>query len=133
MALPPSWIESLVQQLSYCLFPTELPAPLGCHYHFEAGCWEIALFPPMRRPGRGENHASSCRPSTFTFDIQQASMLFEELQHIDWVAMPADRENEAGPHLLIEGVVNNHTVLVRICSEVPARFQNEQDLIVQEK
>lgn len=134
MALPPTWIESLVQQLSYCLFPTELPSPLGCHYHFEMGCWEIALFPPLRQEqAEDEFHPAPCRPSRFTFDLKQATSLFEELQHIDWVAMPIDQENEVGPHLLLEGIVNNQPVLIRICSEVPARFQNELDLIVQEK
>ncbi len=134
MALPPAWIENLVQQLSYCLFPTELPSPLGCHYHYERGCWEIALFPPLRQEHAvDEFRPAACRPSRFTFDLKQATTLFEELQHIDWVAMPIDHENEVGPHLLLEGIVNNQSVLIRICAEVPARFQNETDLIVQEK
>jgi len=72
------------------------------------------------------------RPSPFTFDIQQALKVFDDLHHVDWVAMPITSENEAGPHLLLEGTVNDHSVLMRICAEVPARFQHEQDLIVQE-
>lgn len=133
MVRPPSWIEEFVQQLSYCLLPQEVPAPLGCHYHHEDGCWEIALFPAMRKPSRSEEYGREYRFSPFTFDLQQALPMFEEIQHLDWVAMPASHENEVGPHLLIEGVVNNEAVLMRICAEVPLRFQQEPDLIVQER
>ncbi|MBB02617.1 MAG: hypothetical protein ACE37I_20790 [Rubinisphaera brasiliensis] len=132
MAIPPTWIENFVQQLSYCLFPTEVPAPLGCHYHYEAGCWEVAIFPSMRKSEPSESYEAAYRPSPFTFDIQQALKVFDDLHHVDWVAMPTNSENEAGPHLLLEGTVNDHSVLMRICAEVPARFQHEQDLIVQE-
>lgn len=133
MAIPPNWTEDFVQQLSYCLFPAEVPAPLGCHYHFEMGCWEIAIFPSMRKNARGDYYLEEYRPSPFTFDIQQMLPLFEDIQHLDWVAIPTSLENEVGPHLLIEGVVDGHCVLVRICSEVPLRFQQEPGLMLQEK
>jgi hypothetical protein len=130
MVIPPSWIEEFVQQVSYCLFPQEVPAPLGCHYHYEIGCWEIALFPSQQRRRGGVRQE---RPSPFSFDIRQVLPLFEELEHLDWVAMPISEENEVGPHLLIEGVVGNHPVLLRICSEIPLRFAQEQELSVYEK
>lgn len=133
MALPPSWIEKFVQQLSLCLLPSGTPAPLGCHYHFEMGCWEIAIFPSMKKKNEAESYAPTFRPTPFSFDIQQALPLFEEVQHLDWIAMPVSAENEAGAHLLLEGIVNDLPVLIRICAEVPKRFQHDQDLIVQEK
>jgi len=133
MALPPSWIEEFVQQLSLCLFPQGTPAPLGCHYHFEAGCWEIAIFPSMRKKSSNVySNEPSYSPSPFSFDIQQALPLFEEIQHLDWIAMPATSENETGHHLLLEGIVEDVAVLIRVCAEVPKRFQHDQDLIVQE-
>lgn len=129
MVIPPSWIEEFVQQVSYCLFPEEVPAPLGCHYHEELGCWEIALFPSQRRR-RGYREE---RPSPFSFDIRQMLPLFDELEHLDWVAVPMSEENEVGPHLLIEGEVHGNPVLLRICAEIPLRFVQEQQLSVQEK
>ncbi len=133
MALPPSWIEEFVQQLSLCLFPQGTPTPLGCHYHYEAGCWEIAIFPSMRKKSSNVySNEPAYSPSPFSFDIQQALPLFEEIQHLDWIAMPATSENETGHHLLLEGIVEDVAVLIRVCAEVPKRFQHDQDLIVQE-
>ncbi|MBL4886245.1 MAG: hypothetical protein JKY95_17150, partial [Planctomycetaceae bacterium] len=59
--------------------------------------------------------------------------LFEELQHLDWITVPVSADNEAGHHLLIEGIVNDLPVLIRVCAEVPQRFQHDQELIVQER
>lgn len=133
MALPPSWIEEFVQQFSLCLFPQGIPTPLGCHYHFQAGCWEIAVFPSMRKK-KSNYYTGDQRfsPSPFSFDIHQALSLFEEVQHIDWVAIPVSSENETGHHLLIEGIVEGAAVLIRVCAEVPKRFQHDRDLIVRE-
>ncbi len=139
MALPPLWIEEFVQQFSLCLFPQGPATPLGCHYHFESGCWEIAVFPSMRRKKISKHEPSNYEPvdqlffpSPFSFDVHQALPLFEEIQHIDWIAIPASSENETGHHLLIEGIVEGSAVLIRVCAEVPKRFQHDQDLIVHE-
>ncbi len=84
MAFPPSWIEDFVHQLSLCLFPQGAPSPLGCHYHFDTGCWEIAIFPSMRKKpsenqfSRQNQKSETFHPSPFSFDIQQALPLFEE-------------------------------------------------------
>ncbi|MCG6155423.1 hypothetical protein [Rubinisphaera margarita] len=130
MAFPPSWIEDFVHQLSYSIFPHEVPTPLGCHYHQEQGAWEVALFPSMRRVKDHRREKDSLFPAAFSFDIQQALPLFEELHHLDWVAMPMTGENEVGPHLLFEGIVDGEPVLIRICSEIPRRFQSDPDLII---
>jgi len=130
MSYPPSWLEEFVQKISYSLFPHSYPAPLGCHYHLEGETWEIALFPSMRETADDEIGAKRIVPSAFSFDVQQASAHFDDLQHLDWVASPVTEENEVGPHLLFEGTVDNETVLIRVCAEVPRKFQADPDLLV---
>ncbi|TWT63415.1 hypothetical protein [Rubinisphaera italica] len=131
MAYPPTWIEDFVRQLAYSIFPQDFPTPLGCHYHQEGDCWEVAVFPSMRRvSGRGFEE-ESLATSAFSFDVQQSLALFEELHHLDWVTAPRSEENEAGPHLLFEGIALGEPVLIRVCAEIPTRFQSDPDLIVQ--
>ena len=130
MAYPPNWIEDFVRKLSHSLFPQTAHSPLGCHYHLEEDCWEVTIFPSLTNHLDQESGDWMTQPAAFTFDIQQAMPLFEEIFHIDWITVPMNEENEIGPHLQFEGIVNGETILIRLCSDIPKRFQSDPDLNV---
>lgn len=129
MAYPPIWLEEFVHQLACHIFPENFPNPLACHYHQEASCWEVALFPS--RVQNQDTTKTSSEASFFSFDVQQAMSAFDDLLHLDWITSPITAQNEVGPHLAMEGIVQGEHLLIRICAQVPKRFQTDPSLMMQ--
>lgn len=122
MAVPSDWLATLANELALRIHPVDPLAPLGCHYTFHAGCWEITLFVSTTEVVGGECDGEAFA-SAFQFDLAGIEFLFERVTSLGWQPIDLGDGDDLGPHIAIEGVRDGHSVWVRVTACPPAGFQ----------
>jgi len=131
MPNPPTWLKELADKAANCLSPVDLLSPVGCHYAFEAGHWEVTLFASDTEIVGGEKDGIS-RPSPFILDVLSLQRLFEDIRECHWQPQRIGREDELGAHFSILGTFTGENVWLRILSRAPDRFETGRQARVYE-
>ncbi len=97
-------------------------APIGCHYHYEDGLWEIAIFASRTEVVGGERDGLRF-PSRFILDVKGLLAMFSSVEAVEWQALPQGSDDEIGANLAILGQCQGGRVCLRIPSEAPHRFE----------
>ncbi len=116
----PFWIQKLTDQITPYMSPLGVSAPVGCHtFHDEENdVWEISLFTSQTEVLGGEFDGTSFH-SNFVLDINSVIQVFDKVEHLEWQAIPIDKQDGLGSHISIEGIYNNNSVWLRILSKPP--------------
>ncbi len=119
---PPSWLAELAKSVTSLMHAHDILAPIGCHYHYKDGLWEITIFASRTEVVGGERDGLRF-PSRFILDVQGLLELFSSVEAIEWQALPQGSDDEIGANLAILGECNGGRVCLRIPSEAPHRFE----------
>ena len=124
MPSPPSWLSDMANHLASLMHDVDVLSPIGCHYfhNHHKDEWEVTVFASSTEVVGGEWDGYHT-PSKFCFDILRAFEIFDEIKVVAWQALPVSYEDELGPHISIEGLVEGHKVWVRILSESPESIE----------
>jgi len=121
MARLPGWIKDLADSSAVYLVPTDILAPIGCHYCRVGDVWEISLFVSRTEIVGGEYDGSQ-RGSKFILDVPALMELFESVPDVQWQAQSHGEDYELGPHLALIGIYAGHKVCLQILADAPLRF-----------
>ena len=121
MTAPPEWLTRLSEHLLGAVIPSDVLAPVGCHYTCVDSIWEVTLFPGATEVVGGAMDGKRCT-SRFTLDLATVHGLMSEIGDFYWQTLPYDRNDELGPHVAIAGKYEDHQVWVRILARAPQRF-----------
>lgn len=124
MPTPPSWLNTMANQVASLMSDVDVLSPIGCHFFHNANRdeWEVSLFASNTEIVGGEWDGVMA-PSKFCFDILKLGAIFEEVQAIHWQALPVDYDDQLGSHISIEATYEGHQVWVRILAESPEEFE----------
>lgn len=124
MPAPPSWLNSMANQVASLMYDVDVLSPIGCHFFFNDSRneWEVTLFASNTEIVGGE-WDGVLAPSKFCFDILKVGQIFGEIQAMHWQALPVDFDDQLGPHVSIEGTYEGHQVWVRVLAESPEEFE----------
>jgi len=131
MPSPPEWLQDLADAASLQMIPADILAPIGCHFCFADGTWEISLFAASTQIVGGR-HDGVLRPSRFHVDLQAVTKLFSEVHELSWQALPLAADDELGPHVAITGTSKEHRVTLRILSRAPRQYEAGRRAVVYE-
>ena len=118
---PPAWLAELTQTVSESIIPADVLPPLGCHCFNQDGVWEVTLFAATTEVIGGERDGYRFS-AEFVLDIGKLLSLFTDLTSVHWQALPHDTNDEIGAHVAIEGAYRGRSLLLRIPSHAPQRF-----------
>lgn len=119
---PPAWLAELANHVTAVIRPADVMSPLGCHYQFVDGVWEVTIFASMTEIVGGERDGLRF-PSRFSIDLQALLLLFDEVATAEWQVLPLGPEDDLGAHLSIEGTYGEQPVWLRIPAQAPQRFE----------
>ena len=122
MPLPPTWLREFANAVAGTIQPVDVLAPLGCHFHRDGDVWEVSLFASSTEIVGGQQDGN-VRPSRFAVDLAALTGVFEQVQTFHWQVMAANRWDELGAHVSLEGRYQGHAIWLRILSRAPQRFQ----------
>ena len=132
MVRPPAWITDFANSIALSMFPVDVMAPLGCHYYFSEGTWEITLFPSQTEIIGGV-HDGEKKTSPFCLDVKLLIDRFSKVDAIEWQSQPASESDEIGSNIAIVGIYDGHDVILRVCQQAPERFHPGRYANVYEK
>ena len=121
MASPLNWMSDFIDLVSACIRPHDDLAPMGCHFQQFHGVWEITLF-ASRTELIGGPQDGKLKNSHFSVDVKLLLDAFSAVESIAWQAHRMDKDDELGPHLSVEGTVNDKPVWLRVTSTAPRQF-----------
>jgi hypothetical protein len=126
MALPPNWMQELIDAVTDTVTPFDASLQLACHfYHSTEGFdeWEVTLFPDTTPLGGRLAHFSpSDALSVDAFELMQ---VFSSISNIRWQTKVVASDDDVGPHLSVEGDFHGNNVWLRIASNPPSQLLNE--------
>lgn len=131
MPNPPAWLKELADSAANCLVPIDILSPVGCHYAFDSGRWEVTLFASKTEIVGGHKDGVS-RSSQFILDVLGLQRLFDDVRECHWQPQRIGFEDELGPHLSIFGTFQGESVWMRILSQAPDRFESGRQARVYE-
>jgi hypothetical protein len=129
MPHPPDWLKELADAAALLMMPTDIMAPIGCHFCCAEGTWEIALFASSTQIVGGQ-HDGEVRRSRFCLDVQALGKLLSEVREVMWQAHSEGSQDELGPHVALSGKHSGHDVCLRILAFPPKRFASGRNAIV---
>jgi len=129
MPQPPEWLKELADAAALLMMPTDVMAPIGCHYCCVDGTWEIALFASSTQIVGGQ-HDGEERRSRFCLDIQAIRNLMADAHDVMWQSHPEGDDDELGPHVAFGGIYAGERVCLRILAFPPKRFSPGRNAIV---
>ncbi len=121
MASPLNWMSDLIDHVSASIQPHDDLAPLGCHFQQYNGVWEITLF-ASRTELIGGPQDGKLKDSHFNVDVKHLMGAFSTIESIAWQAHRMDQDDELGPHMAVEGTIDDKPVWLRITSTAPRQF-----------
>lgn len=123
MTCPPDWLEDLANVLAAEFQTLTLPAPVGCHYFYNAEdeLWEVTLFTGATEIVGGRNDGARSQ-GKFGVDLVRLSSVFSRIDALYWQASSLGPDDELGPHISIEGAYEDQPVWVRLLARAPRRF-----------
>lgn len=104
------------------MVPTDVLAPIGCHYHQDGKTWEITIFASLTEVVGGQRDGLRF-PCHFVLDVAGVVALFSKVDSVEWQILPEGTEDEIGAHVAVEGTYQGEHVLLRIPAEAPERFE----------
>lgn len=122
MAAPPPWLEEFANAVAGELTPVDLLSPLGCHYCFVDGQWEVTLFAAQTEVLGGQKDGT-IRPSKFSVNLMELIRLFGDVREAYWQSLPLGPRDDLGAHVSIEGIYAGEPVWLRILAAAPRRFR----------
>lgn len=121
MTETPDWLMALADVAAGHIAPIESLAPLGCHFCFVDGVWEVSLFASDTEiVGGGRDGERMTSP--FLVDVMPLLTQFDEVLDCVWQPDRFDGDDELGCHLAIIGSLADHVVCLRVLSRAPERF-----------
>lgn len=129
MPHPPDWLKELADAAALLMMPTDVMAPIGCHYCCIEGTWEIALFASSTQIVGGQRDGE-VRRSRFCLDVRAISALFSQMHDVVWQAHGQGADDELGPHVGFSGIYAGNRVELRILAFPPKRFESGRRAIV---
>lgn len=104
--------------------PVDIIAPIGCHcYHNQAiDQWEITLFASSTETVGGQYDGRRTK-SRFVLNLEKILDHFETVKKFHWQAHALGPQDDLGPHLTIEGIVEGHSVWLRVLASPPEQFE----------
>lgn len=102
--------------------PADLMSPIGCHYYFGDGQWEVTLFASNTEIVGGVKDGS-LRVSRFCVNLKKVVGLFSEVHELTWQSHSLAKDDELGAHLSLEGTYAGEPVWLRILAAPPKRFK----------
>lgn len=126
MKSPPEWLAELANLVASEMYPIDLLAPLGCHYHYndeiDGGQWEVTVFAGSTEIVGGEFDGMQ-QPSRFCLNLGSMLKYFGEVSTFHWQTAPVAEDDELGAHVAIEGTYKGQSVWLRVLAEAPERFE----------
>ena len=122
MASPPSWLSSFVNTVTPSIRPYQTLSPIGCHFQLVDSIWEITIF-ASRTETIGGPQDGRMSHSPFSVDVEQVLNSFSSVQTIAWQSLRLGKDDELGPHLAVEGYVDDKPIWLRITAIAPERFE----------
>lgn len=121
MMITPGWIHQLVESVTEVTTAISDKAELGCHvFRNESGdCheWEITLYgEPDSMGGRLASYASA---PVLSVDALAVAMIFDTILSCRWQTGQVNSQDDLGPHLSVEGILNGEAVWLRIVGQKP--------------
>jgi hypothetical protein len=123
MAVPPDWLATLANELALRIHPVDPLAPLGCHFAYHAGCWEVTLFVSTTEIIGGQCDGEAFA-SAFHFDLVGIESLFDSVTRLGWQPIELGDGDDLGPHIAVEGVYQRRRVWVRVTACPPAGYES---------
>ena len=117
----PDWLKRLADEVAGRVVPVDDPAPFGCHTNFAEGVWEITVFSDRTEVIGGAEDGKS-RPTRFFLDMTTLGECFERVDRLAWQPVAIGQNDDIGPHIAVEGVVEGHTVWLRVLADMPRHF-----------
>jgi hypothetical protein len=96
--------------------------PLGCHYYFCDGCWEIAIFPAHTEIIGGPHDGRQTAPR-FRVDLLAIATLFSSVEEIHWQTRAVNDQDQLAAHIAITGICEHESVSVRVLQSAPSEFE----------
>jgi hypothetical protein len=118
----PDWLRSFANDAAQLIIPLEPLAPVGCHFTYSGGRWEVTLFPLATRIEGGPRHGELVG-SRYNLDLASLQLMFSSIRRCDWQSASMNDDDELGCHVAIHGSFDNHNVALRILAEAPSRFE----------
>jgi len=117
----PGWIRQLVESVSKVTMAISDETELGCHvYRNQSGEideWEITLFgDPSTLGGRLASYAID---PVLSVDALALAMIFDTILSCRWQSGKINSQDDLGPHLSVEGILNGESVWLRIVGKKP--------------
>lgn len=122
MAVPAVWLATLAHEIAQRIRPVDPLAPLGCHFAFHAGRWEITLFVSTTEVVGGQ-YDGEAFASAFQLDLTGIESLFDEVACLGWQPIELGEDDDLGPHIAVEGVYQGHSVWLRITAYPPVGIE----------
>lgn len=121
---PPLWLEETVNQVTAQFHAMDFLAPIGCHYFHDESrdVWEVTLFVSQTETLGGEFDGKRTN-SRFSLDLTGWESIFTEVHRFSWQAVSMGDDDDLGPHVSLEGRVNENDVWLRIVAEPPPQFE----------
>lgn len=114
-------MKDLADAAAQLMVPTDILAPIGCHFCRIDDTWEISLFVSSTQIVGGKCDGE-LRRSHFILDLPALMNLFSDIPAVAWQTQSHSDEDELGPHVAFEGVYAGNRVCLRILAEAPERF-----------
>ncbi|HET6426519.1 MAG TPA: hypothetical protein VFG20_22700 [Planctomycetaceae bacterium] len=118
MTNPPEWLGEFADRVAALVLAVDVLAPVGCHFCFESGVWEVTLFAAKTEIVGGPRDGLQ-RPSRFCLDLAGLTALFTAISSFHWQAHSLGRRDDLGAHIAVEGEVAGHRVWLRVPARVP--------------
>ena len=118
---PPAWLAELAEDVTGLMVPTEVMAPIGCHFHREASVWEVTIFASVTEVVGGQQDGMRF-PAHFLLDVGGVIGLFSDVDSVKWQVLDEGPDDELGAHLAVEGIYRSERLLLRIPAQAPRRF-----------
>ena len=121
--IPPNWLKCFASLVSKCLRPTDVMAPIGCHYYHNHARdeWEVTLFVSRTQVVGGPLDGRAVI-SRFDVDLDELRMIFDTPPALRWQALRKGEADELGPHISSEGSFRDQLIWLRIVAAPPNRF-----------
>jgi hypothetical protein len=116
--LAPPWIALLSDAVALSIQPTDDDFEIGSHYCQVGDVCEISIF-GLDSVIYGGKRDGQMRSLPFIVDLAAVRQLFTKVDHCTWQAQSFGDTDELGPHVSIEGVMQGHSVWLRILANAP--------------
>ena len=132
MAAPPDWLSSFANAVAAHIHSHDVLSPLGCHFQNVDHVWEVTVFASHTEIVGGSQDGRVTQ-SCFNVDIKKILEQFAYVDVVAWQTQELGSHDELGPHVAVEGIVDDKQVWLRITASAPARFSAGRRALVNQQ